>query len=111
MPLEVTLRKPTKVKIVIKKCMFKIIIKRIKRFFFRLKNSDAFYHCPVWKNEGCSHVDGLICNFPNCTTLHEYMGHDFVFCPDCKDFHDCISGHFGLGCYNGKKLDCNKEVI
>lgn len=87
--------------------MFKIIIKRIKRFFFRLKNSDPFYHCPVWKNEGCSHVDGLICNFPNCTTMHEYMEHEFVFCPDCKNFHDCISGHFGLGCYNGKKLNLN----
>ena len=52
--------------------MFKIIIKRIKRFFFRLKNSDPLYHCLVWKNEGCSHVDGLLCDYPKCEMLKEY---------------------------------------
>lgn len=80
--------------------MLKCVIKRIKRFFFRLKNKDPFYRCPVWKNENCSHVDGLICDFPNCTTMREYIGHEFVFCSDCKFFNDCCSNKFGLGCYN-----------
>jgi hypothetical protein len=87
--------------------MLKSIIKRIKRFFFRLKNRDPYYSCPVWKSEGCSHVDGLTCDFPNCVIMREYMGHDFVFCRDCKFFDDCCSNKFGLGCYNGKKLNLN----
>ena len=49
-------------------------------------------------------MDGPLCDFPHCKIVHEYLNDKFVFCPDCTDFDDCISGHFGLGCYNGKKL-------
>jgi hypothetical protein len=85
--------------------MFRGIIKRIKRFFFRLKNRDPFYHCPVWKNEGCSHVDGLICDFPSCDIYREYMERkdsNFVSCVACVFNQECCSKQFGLGCNKGK---------
>lgn len=85
--------------------MFKIIIKRIKRFFFRLKNNDPLFNCEYHKQCGCVHVDGPLCDFPNCDIRLEHIEKDFVFCPDCIEYDDCISGHFGLGCYKGKKLN------
>lgn len=85
--------------------MFKIIIKRIKRFFFKLKNNDPLSKCEYHKQHKCVHVDGPLCDFPNCDIRFEHMRNDFVYCPDCIYFDDCISGHFGLGCYNGKKLN------
>jgi hypothetical protein len=47
----------------------KKIIKKIKDFF---TYNDPLFSCELFKNEGCAHVDGIICNFPNCETLKEY---------------------------------------
>lgn len=85
--------------------MLRKIIKKIKRCFFKFKNNDPLYKCPVYKDKGCCHVDGPLCDFPHCNIVHEYLNDKFVFCPDCVNFDDCISGHFGFGCYNGKKLN------
>lgn len=49
------------------------IINKLKRWYWRWRNSDPIKNCPVYKNKGCSHVDGLLCNFPNCSTYHEYI--------------------------------------
>ena len=47
----------------------KKIIKKIKDFF---TYNDPLFSCELFKNKGCAHVDGIICNFPNCKTLKEY---------------------------------------
>lgn len=77
------------------------IIKRIKRNWRRLRNSDPVYNCPVYKNEGCAHVDGLLCVPSDCDILHKYFGHAWIGCTACKFNDDCCSRHYGLGCYNG----------
>lgn len=78
-------------------------IKFIKRIYYRIKNLDPVLKCPVYKKEGCSHVDGPYCDFPDCPILHEYMGDKWVFCIECVDEPDCIHGGYGFGCYNGKR--------
>lgn len=30
---------------------------------------DPLKECEIYKQESCSHVDGLLCNFPDCTSL------------------------------------------
>lgn len=27
---------------------------------------DPVYRCVLYKNHGCAHVDGLLCDFPKC---------------------------------------------
>jgi DNA-directed RNA polymerase subunit RPC12/RpoP len=42
----------------------------------QLKNStktDPVFHCPVYKKDGCSHVDGMMCDFPYCHVLKDYV--------------------------------------
>lgn len=83
---------------------------RLKRWYWRWRNSDPIKNCPVYKNEGCSHVDGLLCDFPNCDIYHDYMGHKWLFCLDCKLFHTDNCGNankYGLGCYDGHKMQDN----
>lgn len=90
--------------------MLKIIIKRIKRFFFRFKNNDPLFNCEYHKQHGCVHVDGPLCDFPNCDIRLEYMGKDFVYCLDCVYFDDCCSPKFGLGCFKGKNIKIEKQI-
>lgn len=47
--------------------MIKQIIKWIKEGF-----ADPVKGCELYKNEGCSHVDGLLCDYPKCEMLKEY---------------------------------------
>ena len=47
--------------------MIKQIIKWIKEGFV-----DPVRGCELYKNEGCSHVDGLLCDYPKCEMLKEY---------------------------------------
>lgn len=82
------------------------IFNELKRMYLRYKNSDPYYSCEYFNKEGCNMVDGLYCNFPNCNIRLKYLGNDFVFCPDCVEYDDCLSGKFGIGCYIGKK--CNE---
>ena len=35
-------------------------------------DSDPVKKCPVYKNEGCSYVDGPFCNMENCVALKNY---------------------------------------
>ena len=83
--------------------MFKSIIKRIKKFFFKLKNNDPLFNCEYHKQCGCVHVDGPLCDFPNCDIRLAHIGNDFVYCSKCVYFGNCCLNKFGLvGCYNGK---------
>ena len=78
------------------------IFKKIKRLWYRWRNSDPVHRCPVYKNDGCCHVDGPLCDFPRCSMYREYMGIKWVSCAECEYAGDCCSVKFGLGCYDGK---------
>jgi hypothetical protein len=34
--------------------------------------NDPVKGCDVYKNIGCAHVDGFLCDYPNCSILKEY---------------------------------------
>lgn len=34
--------------------------------------NDPVKHCKLYKEFGCSHVDGMLCDFPKCSMLKEY---------------------------------------
>lgn len=84
------------------------IIKRIKRVWYRLCNSDPVYNCPVYKNEGCAYVDGPLCVPSDCEIVHKYLGHRWIGCVACQFNDECCSKHYGLGCYNGS-IKYNKQ--
>ena len=79
------------------------IIGRIKRFWYHLLNRDAVRNCPVFLNEGCAHVDGFLCDFPDCETFRKYVGKDWVSCIECSFNESCSSRNYGLGCHDGDK--------
>ena len=35
--------------------------------------NDPVRKCELYKKEGCSHVDGLLCDYHNCSMLKEYL--------------------------------------
>ena len=80
------------------------IIKALKRLYYRFRNKDPIWNCEVYKEEGCSFVDGILCDYPNCKLLHERLGHKFVYCVECVHQDECCSTQFGLGCYDGEKI-------
>ena len=51
--------------------LFKFIRSLLKEIKSMLYDNDPVYNCDYYKNKGCSHVDGLVCNFPNCE-LNEF---------------------------------------
>ena len=34
--------------------------------------NDPVKHCSVYKEIGCSHVDGYLCDYPDCSILKDY---------------------------------------
>ena len=36
------------------------------------RSNDPVHSCDVYKNIGCSHVDGMLCDMRNCPILNEY---------------------------------------
>lgn len=88
----------------------KKIINKIKRFYYRIINRDPLKKCTFHKEIGCSHVDGPLCDFPNCDIRLEHEGKDFVYCPNCVYFDDCCSSKFGLGCFKGKNIKIEKQI-
>ena len=82
--------------------MFKKLIKKLLRSYYRFRNSDPINNCPIYKQEGCSHVDGPFCSFPECDLVHKHLGHKFIFCSECFYNESCSSNQYGLGCYEGK---------
>jgi len=42
------------------------------RYNFFSKN-DPMESCELYKAEGCSHVDGYMCDYPSCTMNKEYL--------------------------------------
>lgn len=82
----------------------KKFFKAIKRFYYRWRNSDPVHHCTAYLDKGCSHVDGMLCDFPNCDIYKRHMGKKFVGCAGCKFNDSCCSRNYGLGCYDGEEI-------
>jgi len=38
-----------------------------------MSDSDPVEMCSIYKEQGCSHVDGLLCDFPECQMLKDYL--------------------------------------
>ena len=34
--------------------------------------NDPVYKCNVYKEDGCAHVDGLLCDFPECDINNDF---------------------------------------
>ena len=41
--------------------------------FFRQTMSDPVRHCDVYREDGCSHVDGYLCDFETCDIRLEWV--------------------------------------
>ena len=85
------------------------IVKRIKRIWYRWRNSDPVHKCPVYLNKGCAHVDGMLCTYPDCDLIHKYLQHNWLSCGYCCFQDQCCSRNFGLGCYDGRIFPTDKE--
>lgn len=40
--------------------------------FVRILKNDPVRGCDVFKEEGCAHVDGFLCDYPDCEILRDY---------------------------------------
>ena len=49
-----------------------VIIFIIVPYIRRLNYNDPVIHCDLYKEKGCSHVDGYLCDYPNCTMNYEF---------------------------------------
>lgn len=43
-----------------------------KEFFDSFKN-DPLNNCTLFLEEGCAHIDGILCDFPNCSMNKDYI--------------------------------------
>lgn len=53
------------------------LLKRIKHLkflilYYKWKYGDPYYNCPLFNEEGCVHVDGLLCDYPFCQMMKKY---------------------------------------
>lgn len=37
------------------------------------RKNDPVFHCDIYKNEGCAHVDGVLCDMQTCNELLTYL--------------------------------------
>ena len=44
--------------------------------------NDPVYHCDVYKEKGCSHVDGLGCHLQDCNILDDYKIQKIINTPE-----------------------------
>lgn len=42
-------------------------------FVLRLIFPNPVKDCTLYKEEGCAHVDGMLCDFPKCCMYREYV--------------------------------------
>jgi hypothetical protein len=84
--------------------MLKQIIFKLKRLFFKIKNADPYYKCPVFNKEGCSHVDGLLCNFTDCNMINKHFKDKWITCSLCMYEEQCCNKNYGFGCDKGKEI-------
>lgn len=53
--------------------MINKIINKIKSWLISLSDDDPVQHCELYRDKGCSHVDGILCNYPHCILNDEYI--------------------------------------
>lgn len=54
------------------KTAIKAFINIVKVFQPSSSKDDPVKHCEVYKDEGCSHVDGLLCDVEDCPIREDY---------------------------------------
>ena len=37
-----------------------------------MRENDPVYKCDLYKDQGCSHVDGFLCDYPDCEMNRKY---------------------------------------
>ena len=80
------------------------LLNKLKRFYYKFKNSDPVKNCPVYLDKGCSHVDGPICPFPKeCNLVKDHLDSKWTSCCECNFIDNCCSNQFGFGCHRGEK--------
>ena len=79
-----------------RKCLFCRLINWVKQ----VRAKDPVYSCEVYKKEGCSHVDGFLCDMEKCEILESYKACK-IHCPVCGYY--CV-GKGGFGCIDKPKL-------
>lgn len=48
-------------------------LRKLLKFLKELKENDPVYSCKVYNDLGCSHVDGFLCDFPDCSMNKKYL--------------------------------------
>lgn len=38
-----------------------------------INDNDPVYNCNLYEDKGCSHVDGMLCDFPQCSMNKNYL--------------------------------------
>lgn len=49
------------------------LINFLKDFKFNMNEGDPVKNCALFIEKGCAHVDGMLCDFPNCSMNEEYI--------------------------------------
>lgn len=53
--------------------MKEIILNILRKIFcHKWLDNDPVYKCKVYIDEGCAHVDGMLCDMNDCSTLEEF---------------------------------------
>lgn len=55
---------------------------------FNMSKNDPVKNCALFKDKGCAHVDGMLCDFPNCQMNEEYIAERKL-----KEFEDYTKVH------------------
>ena len=53
------------------------IIDRLKSFIDAINTQDPIKHCTLYKKEGCSFVDGPLCDYPYCQMNKKFISDIF----------------------------------
>lgn len=64
---------------------------------------DPVTGCQLYKDLGCSHVDGFLCDYPNCS-----MNNEHILQNNCHHPHQIKKIRFG--CEIIKCEDCRKNL-
>ena len=52
------------------------MIKKLLEMFHKWNNflrNDPLISCQLYREKGCSFVDGMLCDFPSCSMNNEYV--------------------------------------
>lgn len=67
---------------------------------FGKRDNDPVYYCDFYKEYGCPHIDGVLCEMKTCDTLIRHKNNE-IFCPVCGYY--CL-GKGKYGCIDKPNL-------